>query len=254
MLWAGVVLPYGATIAMLLTVAFVGLNLARRRWKSAIAIILLSPIVVFPAQGVVDYARGVGRLRFSGLPKFEAYNIDHVYRCEWAGGGCRIDGNEWLTQGSYNYALRTMIAILGPMPGSYIGPYPNEDECRAALQNAEEVDLKELTRDRVVLASGAVRLDAGVGRRLVRESLWDLAVLDSQWAASCRAEGGPITGVMHRGCLLLRVPVFPPDEPGDAVPALIVVLDPGRGRPFAYYRYCTECRHMPCFPPVSWRR
>lgn len=80
------------------------------------------------AQGVVEYWAGTGVLRTMGYPGFEFPNLDPTSRAHWRTGGCMLRGYEPLTQVPYNLALRTLAFVFGPMPGSYDGPYPSEED------------------------------------------------------------------------------------------------------------------------------
>jgi hypothetical protein len=109
------------------------------------------------------------------------------------------------------------------------------------------VDVHELTRDRVTLPWATVHLDRGVGHGLSRLAQSAIATTDEEYSRFWLKETGPIRGALCRSCLVLRVPV----ETGRGQSAMIVVIDPATGRPFAYYG---EGGYSHSFPPVPWRR
>jgi len=244
-MWVSPALPLGAAIGAVWSVLVIATNCRWRRWKSAAIVVLLSPFFILFSAGAVDYSRGAGRLLTEGLPGPRFYDVDPVYRCQRSNTGCVVTGNEWMTSGSYNLALTTLIRTFGPMKGSYTGPYPTKESCLTALQDAESVDVEELLRDRVPLSGGTVNLVAGVGRGMLMYENWSgFTDPETEPMESIRAIG-PITAILDRTCLILRVPEPEYGFSGSAPQAMIALIDSASGKPFAYYAEGDRYRFYP---------
>ena len=68
-----------------------------RRWKWAIACMVLSPMALSLTRGVIEYTRGTATIEGMGLMHGPS-NVDPVLRIQYRSGGCLVSGNEWLTQ------------------------------------------------------------------------------------------------------------------------------------------------------------
>lgn len=143
-----------------------------------------------------------------------------------------------------------MIRLFGPMPGTYTGPYPTESEARAALSNAEALDVAALAQDRAALASGTIRLDAAVGEGLLMTTRWWFILDSPDELAGLEEVCGPVTATTCQGCLVLRIPTEFPEPDASLASAVIVLIDPAVGRPFGYYGEGPRSS----FPPVGWRK
>lgn len=228
----------GPLLLLPITCAFV---LARGRFVTLGVIVALSPVGISSEQGVADYLHGTARLRHSGLPGTEFFNLDRQLRCGRTTYGCIVSGDEWLTQVPYNSAVGYLTATLGPMPGAYTGPYPTQDEAISALQQGTDIEIAQLVDDRVRIHDVEVSLDAGVGSGLLKTPAVHTAL---HYTASPL----PITAtIWQTQCLILNIPVGLSSSSTDA---MIVLIDRHRGRPFAYYGKGEYHHH---FPPVSWR-
>lgn len=253
-LWSGTVLPILSILH--LPMMFIGAtaNAAQRGWRSVAAILLLSPFAVYFSSGVVDYARGKARLRRMGLPSFSFFNIDPVYRIERATGGCVVCGGEWIRHKPYNLAVTMLLKTLGPMPGSYLGPYPSASEAKRALESAVPISAAKLASDVVSLPGRTIRLEQGVGSALLEPCRWGIAIECNDRIAQLEEELGPITAVLYQNrCLIVRIPLDP-DLESDSTEessAMIVLLDARKGRPFAYYRE-GDSPYLSRYPPVRW--
>ena len=141
-------------------------------------------------------------------------------------------GHEWMTDGANNLALHILLGVLGPMRGSYDGPYPDEAAAFAAVGAAMPFDLRQLPTDRIVVDGRAVVLRPGLGEELLKAF-----------------EEGPATDVNDPGlltqygeahatlvgrCVILEIPGAMPVA-GKEHRALIL-LDAVRGLQFACYR------------------
>jgi hypothetical protein len=225
----------------------------RRKWGATalLAALCVSPFGFHAAWGAVDYMHGTARLRYMGLPGTTFHNIDPEYRCERSSGGCVVGVTDGVTNGCYNAAVKSLIRTFGPMRGSYLGPYPTKADCLAALSSATEVALADLTHDRVPLPTQTFVLDTGVGQGLLKRSLWEAAAPNPDYLQSLVADDGPITTAVRQGCLILRIPCGPTTQSANTQDAMIVVIDPQTGRPFAYYG---DGGYSHNFPPVYFRK
>jgi hypothetical protein len=230
-------------------------NVRRGRWAHALAIVALSPFALCFYWGVVDYSRGSVCLRYMGLPGTTFHSIDPVYRCGRATGGDLVNGTEWMQNGPYNMGVRVMVKLLGPMRGSYVGPYPTQAQAEAALGASLPIPLVDLAADRVQAGGRVVNLDPGVGAALFQNTTWGLfnAVKDQDERLELEQELGPISGAVYQGSVLvLRIPTGGPRSgQTGAAPAMLILLDCGTGRPFAYYG---QGDYYHRFPPVSWSK
>lgn len=227
-------------LSLLLEILFVVMFVLQRCRVVALVSLLLSPLPFTVLLGIVNYARGEACLQFVGHPGLRAYSIDPAWRCGHTGGNCFYLGNEWLFETPYNFAVKSMITLFGPMAGAYTGPYPSKEEAIEASARGEAVPFGDFLADIVPLRSGAVRLDAGVGREIA-EYLWMRDAFD--FPSQVRA------AVWKEGCLVLRIPGQCGHSDGEC--AALVLLDRNSGRPFAIYSE-GDVRHH--YRPVPWKR
>lgn len=216
--------------------------LVRRQFVIGLTLLALSPLVLCFAQGAVDYFRGQACLRYMGLPGTEFHNADPGSRLQRSTGGCLVNGGEWSLHLPYNAGAKAMVLLFGPMPGSYTGPYPDKDQTIKALTTAKEISPDDLIKDRVMMDKREIKLDTGVGKRLLER------ISNSFLFPELREEMPPITATLWQDqCLILRIPTRPRDTKEDS--AAIVLIDCRSGRPFAYYKQGDYYHH---FPPVWW--
>ena len=147
----------------------------QRRWWSMVMIVVTSPLTLHFGIGVHDYSQGAGSLRYMGYPGVESNNISAVFRCERRTRGCVVRGGELLRIVPYNAALRLMISMLGPMRGSYVGPYPTKSEALNALETGQEIPVREVVSESVTLGRTTVALKAGLANELLGRTEWMLA-------------------------------------------------------------------------------
>ena len=150
----------------------------------------------------------------------------------------------------YNAVVIALHGRFGPMQGSYVGPYPNRGAALGALKSAAVIEVEDLNSDRVSVGGRTIALDRGVGSRLLgRTYLRGFDKSDAEDVAEVEAMCGVVTAAVYmEQCLILRVPEYYPPE-GGIQPALIVLIDADKGRPFAYF---TEGNVSLRFPPVTW--
>jgi hypothetical protein len=150
-------------------------------------------------------------------------------------------------QGPYNGAVLTLTKVLGPMPGTYTGPYPAEDEAAAAVARGSVILAEELVEDRITVDGHVCRLDTGVGKALLLTPRF--RYLFPPQPAWRKGQNEPIRAAVWQGeCLILRMPAEP-DLLATEPSAMIVLLDLGNGRPFAYY---AEGDPPYVYPPVRY--
>jgi hypothetical protein len=230
----------------LVVLALVSLALWRKRFIEAMVCLVGLPAFAV-ASGVILYISGSAKFHYMGLPHMEFYNIDPDYRCGNETGGCLVNGNEWISEDPYNFTVKAMISAFGPERGSYIGPYPTESDATTSLASARPLDLSAIATDQFDVGEVHVRLDKGVGEKLVKFwlnalTIQDLkegiqsGVIEPQYAAP------PTAIIWQNRVLLLKGPALHPT---------ICAIDLNVGRPFAYYENATP-RHR--FPPVMWRK
>ena len=146
-------------------------------------------------------------------------------------------GFEWIIDGSYNSAVRVLVLFLGPMEGSYIGPYPTKTEAIAALSQSSRISISELATDLVVIGDLTLTLDGGVGKDILGGTARRGFYEHPDMLADIESENGPATASVYRKtCLILRLPrLFLGIEADSGPDALLVLIDTEAGRPFAFY-------------------
>ena len=217
-----------------------------RRYLAAALFTLMMPLGLSAIMAVADYAMGDVLLRYSGLPGTRFYNLDPELRCGKTTHGCIVDGSEWTTQLPYNTTARLLTACFGCMPGTYLGPYPTEEESRSALVNAPVISADELQLDRIVIDGETIQLDDGVGAELFKK----LRYFDEWWPPESDEARSIRAIVWMEECVLVRIPVARHFD--DKVPsAAIALFSRTARRPFAFYG---EGHYYHHHPPVSWKR
>jgi hypothetical protein len=221
--------------------------LARRRYRSLAALLVLSPLGATFLLGAAHYCLGIAKLRSMGYPSATGNNLDPEIRCGRSTGGCVVHGDEWMYLGPHNAAVRAMSTLFGPMPGTYTGPYPTESQAIAIAAEGAPVSPQELIEDRVTIAGRVCHLDKGVGQRLLRNVRFHYLLHPQDRPAGSTPE--PIRAALfEEECIILRIPAEPMFGEHENS-AMIVLLSRSRGRPFAYY---AEGERPYVFPPVGW--
>ncbi|RCS53941.1 hypothetical protein DTL42_01895 [Bremerella cremea] len=214
---------------------------SERKLRAAAVVVLVTPFTLFAVLGIADYARGVAHIRGYGYPANEFFNLDRQARCPKVNYGCCVMGHEWVSLLPYNMAVKSLGAIIGPMPGSYRGSYPTKAEANLALAQAKEVSRNDFENDLVILGNKSIRLDNGVGKEMLERLHFGLL----EWSDQAPAK---ITAILYEeDCLIVRVPVLEETTPS----AAIALFDVQKGRPFAFYS--EGAWHHP-LPPVSYQR
>lgn len=221
--------------------------LRRRHWVAATVYIVLLPTMLVFLAGVVSYVRGRATLLYVGLPGTTSLNLDRELRCCRGTLGDVVRGNEWIGQFPNNGAVRLLIAVFDYMPGTYTGPYPTEGQAITAVNQGVPISADDLAADQVIIGDDTLRLDEGVGRRLLASSHFPMKSSDIP-AGKERIMPTIRAAVWQNECVLLRIPFDPLYQQSDS--AMVVVLSKKHGRPFAYYGI-GEYHHN--YPPVPWQ-
>ncbi len=137
------------------------------RWSRgwALAFALANPLILGSVLPITSYFRGTAALGFHGLPGHYAYNLDRETRLPRRGGGCVIDGDEWLFDDWNNTILKACVKVFGPMRGTPQGPYPSEADLLGEWEGAREQKEADLAENRIVL-EGKTRTFPGLGKIL----------------------------------------------------------------------------------------
>ena len=126
---------------------------------------LANPLVLVALLAVSSYFCGTGKLHFHGLPGPQSFNLDRRTMLPKSGGGCVVNGSEWLGDGWNNFVLRTCVAMFGPMKGSPSGPYPEDTAISGPWSEAEPIKLEEFARGAITV--GAKSRTVPQGERLL---------------------------------------------------------------------------------------
>jgi hypothetical protein len=199
------------------------LQLSRaKQGLAAGAILVLSPCSPHAVRGAADYARGEFVLLGVGLYDDEVYfRVDPIWRCGQRSLGCMVDGDEWVRILPYNLAGKALITLLGPMPRSYVGPYPEWDEVEAALDGAAVVPVADFRSDRVILPGRKpILLPSGCGDKYL-ESVTLAWTSEPETSKFCF---DPPRAAVVEGALALRVPSCFREER-----AMTALVDPESG-------------------------
>ncbi len=233
--WLSTAVPVATLLFTPVLVVALALGLRHRSWLFVLTLLFLSPLTFNVGRAMADYARGQGELRVEALPIAEHGSLDPEYRCERVLGHGLIGENAWATEGAYNVTLQTLIRLLGPQRGAYLGPFPSRAASRACVSTGPAIAAQALYDGLVEVGETPVFLASGVGSALLAGTCWELVVCDpAQWQ-HIETDYGPIRGALCGGCLVLRIPVDL-ERPDLSVPgALLVLVDSSSGRPFAYY-------------------
>ena len=143
--WLGAAMPF-----------FMALHIWKSSRSWAIFLGLASPVVVAAGLAVTSYFRGTASLGFHGLPGLSSYNLDRETRLPRQGGGCVVNGSEWLWDAWPNSILRGCVAVFGPMKGTPDGEYPSEVVLTEPWPDAEWLQIRDLRSGRVSLG-GEIR-------------------------------------------------------------------------------------------------
>lgn len=132
-----------------------------KSWKWALFVGLANPVVVVAVFTVTSYFRGTASLGFHGLPGLSSYNLDRETRLPRRGGGCVVDGSEWLRDEWPNFVLKGCVAVFGPMKGMPGGEYPSEVVLTEPWPDAEWLQIRDLRSGRVSVGGKIRRIPSG---------------------------------------------------------------------------------------------
>ncbi|PQO25772.1 hypothetical protein C5Y96_23470 [Blastopirellula marina] len=216
--------------------------LSKRQLLAAFSIVAFSPFMLAVFIATVSYATGTATLQGMGYPGNGYFNVDPTSRCLRSNGGCCVSGNEWVFILPNNMTVTALSVTLGPMAGSYRGSYPTEAEAKQAIQTGNEVAEKDLRAGFFAIDGYNVKLDEGVGSRLLERLHYDFIYKEPK---------PPITAAIYdQDCFILRIPVAQNWDTKNPS-AAIALISSEKGRPFAFY--AEGDYHQP-FPPVTWNR
>jgi hypothetical protein len=136
--WLGAIAPF-----------FLAVFFWRRSKGWALAFGLANPLVLMALLAVIGYFRGTASLNFRGLPGPQSFNLDRETRLPRRGGGCVVDGSEWIATGWNNFVLRGCVAVFGPMRGTPSGPYPDEAVLVGLWPEAEWVKVADFKKGNI---------------------------------------------------------------------------------------------------------
>ncbi len=224
--------------------------------------IAFSPPPVYFAQATTDYFRGNAVVIEIGTRTAGDRNLDPDLRCYRVQTGAIKTGDEWVRAWPNNGAVKLMIAMFGPMPGTYHGPYPTIHEAERLFEAQAPVRFEPvaLLGDRIELPNRTIRLATGVGSTIFsgsssghtidwREvdpkliSAWDYQIVSaaaSMWGDTClviRLDRRIATDQDYwQDAATIRT-----ISSGDQVPSVkyvhttFTLVDIETGRPFAIY-------------------
>lgn len=237
--------PLSWLMLLILAFALVRMNV-RKAWLPLTATILINPLCVSFAGGLVEYMGGAPKLRYMGLPRMEFFNVDRETRCFHSTGGCLIYGNEWLFQGSHNLGVFVAAKIFGPPSKSYDGPYPSRDEALVLMASSPNLEIQLLRRGEIRVGKQMIQLDPEVMADLVPQYVM---ISSAEPESSDDDMDFRAQAVLYQDrCLILR---FVDRGMGlDDETDCLVLIDARVRRPFAYYPI--KGRGFPHSPRVQY--
>lgn len=189
-----------------------------------------SPLSVGFGAGVSDWVRGQPALLGRGNPRPASASIDPATRLpRRLVGGCLVEGDEWVFEGTHNLALRALTLVFGHASGTYDGPLPVRQDAQEALRAAESLARETLATRVVPVGGRQVVLAAGVGGRL---------------ATACKQSSHVRVAIWRDRVLLVEFGDAHWDEFGDGQ---IAAIDIERGLPLRYF-YGRGCGWKPRLP------
>jgi hypothetical protein len=210
-----------------------------------LTLVVLSPPVTAFVTGATGYVAGRPVLWHVGLPGTEFHNLDPDTRAERATHGDLVGLFTGFTDPFNNAGVRLMAALFGPAKGAYDGPYPTEEEAKAALRDGANVSFRDIASGAVPADGRVVNLDRGVGGELLQRCFVSGLVTAGMQEARVVAEfGGPRAVLWRDRVLVLSIPHA-------EASAMLAVIDAEAGRVFAFY---AEGDYYHRFPPSHWHR
>jgi hypothetical protein len=238
--------------ATLLIVPFLAIaatfSISKRAFWPVIALAFLNPLSVFFAGGMVSYLRGTPTLDFMGLPGIESFNVDRTTRCFRNGGGCLMDGDEWVFLTPHNTSIKLMASVFGPPRRGYNGPYPTKGEAFKEVKDTKPFSNDLFTQGRVLVGDKEIELGQNVTEKLMKglqfysDSLYEMVYGKFVVQAV----------LYHERCLILRLYQIRSDQINDKDLGkdVMVLFDLQNARPFAYFR--VKGNSTMRFPLVSY--
>jgi len=224
------------------------ISIRRKSWLILVLLVILNPLCIYFADGVLDYFRGAPEINFVGLPRLESYNLDRTSRCFKNGGGCLVMGHEWVFLTPHNKAVRLMSSLFGAPSKSYDGPYPTKEEGLEIVADAPETPVSEFKQGKIHTDSEIVQLQQDVITRLANRFVYISFGIHELDDPVIR-----IQARLHKDrCLILRLTEMSniAENNDDAMQDILIFIDNNNRRPFAYFRI--QGSSIPRFPPVRY--
>lgn len=242
------------SVLSFLILPFLGFALFRtsrhRAWIPMVVLLLGNPLGFWFVEGLVDYAKGAPTLRYMGLPAIEFYNIDPKTRCFRRTGGCVVDGDEWVSQGSHNLGVLALATVFGTPSRSYDGPYPTREEALAMVAGSPKLNMSEFVKGRIMVGDRSLELEPGMLEKIL-SSVGDFSLTAYQYPDAAPGSFAQAADIEGR-CLIIRI--VEPDPFSTATESEnqdhMVLFDRKNLRPFAYYRI--KGRQAMRFPRVRY--
>jgi hypothetical protein len=147
---------------------------ARRRWRAALLMLLVSPVHFRFWGGAYRYARGEAYyLNQRHCNKGPLGNLDVDLRVPLICWELRRPPLEWELWGApQNAAVRLLSAAFGPMPGAYDGPLPTRDDVRAVVrESALAVKLTAVHEGAIPVGDAVIRVRPDFGPRIIEAAM-----------------------------------------------------------------------------------
>ena len=231
--WASLLLGPLSLVLLPILLWGIGRCLARRAGGPLLALLLLSPLGVSFAAGVLDYLGGSPTCRVTGgLRRFT--NPDRITRCTTT-GGCIGWGHEWALEMPHNLGVYLMAVTFGPPRHAYDGPYPTEEEALQLVAPAAPTPTEVVLSGKVQVNGQEILLGQQALSRLLAHSWYYQAEMDGQPLPELR-----VRATLHEGrCLIVGLNATVPrtdNTPGTYTRTILLLVDARNQKPFAFYQ------------------
>jgi hypothetical protein len=172
----------------------------RRRWFSALACLMLTPLAFAFYNASYDYTQG-SREYVNGRDVIwhESGSVRPVTRVRGRHPGCGTRSmNSWVRSTGSDLAVQATYLITGPPPGAYTGPYPTQAQALAALSGGVAQQATALERGRVVVGNIALDVDP--------DTFYCHYMLRRESPPPPASQLVPTAALWRKTCLIVRVP------------------------------------------------
>lgn len=215
----------GAILSALLIL--VSVLIWKRQFLLAGITLVANPMMLLVLITFIAYLQGTGSL-IGGSNRYMFQTVNREYRCTQHTGHGYRGSRSLLT--IRNAVLMISIKALGPMRGSYLGPYPDQQQAQTALSTSPAIDPEEIDNGSITVGKTTYALAPDATQTLFQHT--GFFIFSSEEKLAFEAENGPITAAIYQqSCLIIRMPT---PRMGDKT-AVIYLVDLNSNEFIGYY-------------------